>query len=139
MRGKEKGAQGVEGGAIVDTQTPSPNGDVSTSTMDDSVPSTGDAVEDPVVPRLPQSPQQRCNANVLDVGGDPQRGGRLHIEKLPAGMWTPIAAQTLAASIQSKKRCRPVSGAEQAEQQAEEAQFLMNRLARVLSRSISAR
>jgi hypothetical protein len=76
-----------------------------------------------------------CQTWVATAGGE----GRLQIEKLAAGMETPIASQTLAASVQSKKMCRPVSSAEQAEQQAEGAQFLKNKLARVLSRSISAR
>jgi hypothetical protein len=71
-----------------------------------------------------------------DVGGDPRRGRKAPNEKLAAGTGMPITSQTLAASVQSKKMCRPVSVAEQAEQQA---QFLKNKLARVLSRSISAR
>jgi hypothetical protein len=66
-------------------------------------------------------------------------GGRSHKEKRMGGTSTPSQDQIAAARSQSKKRCLTVSGAGQAVQMSDVAQFLKKWLHCVLSLPMSER
>jgi hypothetical protein len=80
----KKRSEKVKERAIAGAEPPPPNRNICTRAREDRLPRTSDVVEDMVVVRLPQSPEDRLHTNMLNVSGKARRSPKIPNREAPS-------------------------------------------------------